>query len=111
MTMMIDEGADLEAREEDGGSTSHLIGTIHQMSKSGASLATSPIALLEAGIWAQQGNLPPGHKGNRRHLLSPVVQRLSFSNFDFHGLDKKEHDPIMIYVVGGNYIVKKVLVD
>ena len=36
---------------------------------------------------------------------------ISFSNFDFKGTDQNLHDPMVNFVVAGNYIIRKVLVD
>ena len=43
--------------------------------------------------------------------LKPPNLVILFSDLDFKGIDQNLHDPMVISMVAGNYIVQKVLVN
>lgn len=77
--------------------------------------------MLKAASPARPQKAPPSHHSNRRDswfegtvdLLRPTIpsQLISFFIFNFHGVDQNLHDPVIISIVAGNFIFRKVLVD
>ncbi|WOL17528.1 hypothetical protein Cni_G26321 [Canna indica] len=50
---------------------------------------------------------------NTIHSYGPIPKTLiiSYYEFDFQRIDKNLHDSVVIFVIAGNFIIKKVIVD